>query len=120
MILLDAGSFGDAPWWAFLMMPVMMLGMGLMMWFMMRMMMGMGGHGPSHGSTDSPAAARGEQVADSEVSSLRQQVAELQQRLAAMESKPRGQDHDDKPPSPSSEEMEGRRGDERESIHDGR
>jgi len=119
MILLDAGSFGDAPWWAFLMMPVMMLGMGLMMWFMMRMMMGMGDHGPSHGSTDSPAAARGEQAADSEVASLRQQVTDLQQRLAAMESG-RGQDYDDKRPSPSSEEMGGRGADERESIHDRR
>ena len=104
-MLLDTGFFGGAPWWAFLMMPVMMLGMG--------------GQAPSHGSTDSPAAARGEQVADSEVASLRQQVTDLQQRLAAMESG-RGQDYDDKRPSPSSEEMEGRGADERESIHDGR
>ncbi len=98
MMLLDAGSFGDAPWWVFLMMPLMMLGMGLMMWFMMRMMMGMGGHGASHGSTDSPAAARGEEAADSEVASLRQQLAELQRRLATVEARPRGQDDDERPP----------------------
>ncbi len=44
------------PWWAFLLMPLMMLGMGLMMWFMMRMMMGMGSHGASHGAPDAPKA----------------------------------------------------------------
>ncbi len=82
-MFLDAGpGDGSFPWWVFLMMPLMMLGMGLMMWFMMRMMMGMGSHGPSHGSDDSPAAVRGEEVADSDVASLRQQLAELQQRLA--------------------------------------
>ena len=96
MMLLDAGSFGDAPWWVFLMMPLMMLGMGLMMWLMMRMMMG--DHGASPGSTDSPAAARGEEAADSEVASLRQQLAELQRRLATVEARPRGQDDDERPP----------------------
>lgn len=97
MMFLDAGPGDGFPWWVFLMMPLMMLGMGLMMWFMMRMMMGMGGHGASHGSTDSPAAARGEEGSGSEVAVLRQQLAEFQQRLAAMESRPGGQD-DDKPP----------------------
>ncbi len=80
MLLLDAG----VPWWAFLMMPVMMIGMGLMMWFMMRMMMGMD-HGSSHGSPQTTTAVHNNLAADSEVDSLRRQVAELQERLAAME-----------------------------------
>ena len=103
MIFLDAGGF---PWWAFLMMPVMMIGMGAMMWFMMRMMMDMGGHGSSH-ATDSGVSAMHEQASDSEVASLRQQVNELQQRLAAMEAD-RTQDSDDKPAAAASAEGEGR------------
>jgi hypothetical protein len=78
-MLLDAG----VPWWVFLMMPLMMLGMGLMMWLMMRMMMGM-----DHSGTHVPperGRSPGEQVAGSEVDLLRRQVAELQERLAAME-----------------------------------
>ena len=85
-MLLDAGpGNGSFPWWVFLMMPFMMLGMGLMMWFMMRMMMGMGGHGAGHGSPDPTEASRSEQATESEVDALRRQLAELQERLAAME-----------------------------------
>lgn len=79
MVLLDAG---DVPWWAFLMMPIMMLGMGLMMWFMMRMMMGMD-HGSSHAAPQT-TAEQSNRAADSEVDSLRRQVVELRERLAAM------------------------------------
>jgi hypothetical protein len=77
-MLLDAGI----PWWAFLMMPFMMLGMGLMMWFMMRMMMGMdhGSHGTAH-----PSSEQGTRAGESEVDALRRQVSDLQERLAAME-----------------------------------
>ena len=82
MILLDVGSFGDAPWWAFLMMPVMMLGMGLMMWFMMRMMMGMGSHGTSHGASDAPKPGAGH-GSEGEVASLRREVEALRRRLEA-------------------------------------
>jgi hypothetical protein len=80
MVLLDGGGI---PWWAFLMMPIMMLGMGLMMWFMMRMMMGMD-HGSGHAAPQT-TAEQSNRAADSEVDSLRRQVAELQQRLAAIE-----------------------------------
>ncbi len=97
-MVLDAGLGNGLPWWAFLMMPLMMIGMGLMMWFMMRMMMGMGGHGAPHGSTGPPAAARSEEGSGSEVAVLRRQLAELQQRLAAMESGPGGHDDEGKPP----------------------
>ena len=90
-MLLDAGpGNGSFPWWVFLMMPFMMLGMGIMMWFMMRMMMGMGGHGAGHGSPDPTEASRSEQATESEVDSLRRQVGELQDRLAAMEAGPAG------------------------------
>ena len=72
------------PWWAFLMMPLMMLGMGVMMWLMMRMMMGMnhGSHqGPAHqGSGQIPTGSESEEA-------LRRQVVELQERLSAMEAK---------------------------------
>ena len=71
------------PWWAFVMMPLMMLGMGLMMWLMMRMMMGM-----NHGSHEGSAHQGGGQPptgSEPEVEVLRRQVAELQQRLAATE-----------------------------------
>ena len=85
-MLLDAGpGNGSFPWWVFLMMPFMMLGMGIMMWFMMRMMMGMGGHGAGHGSPDPTEASLNEQATGSDVDSLRRQLAELQERLAAME-----------------------------------
>ena len=84
-MLLDAGpGNGSFPWWVFLMMPFMMLGMGIMMWLMMRLM-GMGGHGAGHGSPDPTEASRSEQATESEVDSLRRQLAELQERLAAME-----------------------------------
>ena len=66
-------------------MPLMMLGMAAMMWFMMRMMMGMGGHGAGHGSPDPTEASRSEQATASEVDLMRRQLAELQERLAAME-----------------------------------
>jgi len=63
-MLLDAGpGDGSFPWWAFVMMPLMMLGMAVMMWFMMRMMMGMGGHGAGHGSPDPTEASDGPQPA---------------------------------------------------------
>ena len=85
-MLLDTGpGNGSFPWWVFLMMPLMMLGMGLMMWFMMRMMMGMGGHAAAHGSPDPTEASRSEQATESEVDALRRQVGDLQDRLAAME-----------------------------------
>jgi hypothetical protein len=74
-MLLDAG----VPWWAFLMMPIMMLGMGLMMRMMMRM---------DHGSRDGTAHLGGEQstkAGESEVEALRRQVSDLQERRAAME-----------------------------------
>ena len=83
-MLLDAG---DVPWWAFLMMPIMMLGMGLMMWLMMRMMMRMMMGMDDH-SQDGGAQAGGEQSTrpdESEVDELRRQVSELQKRLAVME-----------------------------------
>ena len=84
--MLDAGpGDGSFPWWVFQMMPLMMLGMGLMMWFMMRMMMGMGGHGAGHGSPDPTEASLNEQATELEVDALRRQLAELQERLAAME-----------------------------------
>ena len=84
-MLLDAGpGNGSFPWWVFLMMPFMMLGMVAMMWFMMRMMMGVGGHGAGHGSPDPTEASRSEQATESEVDALRRQVAELQERLAAI------------------------------------
>ena len=90
-MLLDAGpGNGSFPWWVFLMMPFMMLGMGIMMWFMMRMMMGMGGHGAGHGSPDPTKASCSEQATELEVDSLRRQVGELQDRLAAMEAGPAG------------------------------
>ena len=71
-----------APWWIFLMMPLMMLGMGIMMWLMMRMMMGMD-HGSGQESTH--LSGQGAAGPESEVEALRQQLAELQERLAAME-----------------------------------
>jgi hypothetical protein len=86
---------GDVPWWAFLMMPIMMIGMGLMMWFMMRMMMGMD-HGSSHGSPQT-TAEQSNRVADSEVDSLRRQVAELQERLAAIETGTEGREGEESP-----------------------
>ena len=84
--MLDVGpGDGSFPWWAFVMMPLMMLGMAAMMWFTMRMMMGMGGHGAGHGSPDPTEASLNEQATGSDVDSLRRQLAELQERLAAME-----------------------------------
>jgi hypothetical protein len=76
-------------------MPVMMLGMGLMMWLMMRMMMGMG-HGSSHGSPQT-TAEQGSRAADSEVDSLRRQVAELQERLTAIETGTAGLEGENSP-----------------------
>jgi len=74
----------SVPWWVFLMMPLMMLAMGLMMWLMMRMMMGMG-HG-SHDETAHPGGGEsGTRVGEPGVDALRRQVAELQERLGAME-----------------------------------
>ena len=96
-IFLDSGSFGGAPWWAFVMMPLMMLGMALMMWLMMRMMMG-----TDHGSHEGTPHAHGEEstrVGESEVDVLRGQVAEPQERLAAMEA-------DSETQAPRSEEGE--------------
>jgi len=84
-MLLDTGSFGDAPWWVFLMMPLMMLGMGLMMWLMMRMMMGMGGHAASHEPADAPPKPASENASEEELASLRREVEALRSRLAALE-----------------------------------
>jgi len=75
----------SVPWWAFLMMPLMMLGMALMMWLMMRMMMGM-----DDGSHDGAGQAGGDQstrAGESEKDELRRQVSELQERLEATESR---------------------------------
>ena len=96
MVLLDAGGI---PWWAFLMMPIMMLGMGLMMWFMMRMMMRM-----DHGSRDGTAHPGGEQstkAGESEVKALRRQVSDLQERLAAMEAGATGPGGEQSPRTPA-------------------
>ena len=73
----------SAPWWVFLMMPLMMLGMGLMMWLMMRMMMGMD-HGSHQGSADH-SGGQPTAESESELEALRRQVAELQDRLAEVE-----------------------------------
>lgn len=57
---------------------VMMVGMGLMMWFMMKMMMGMGGHeahGPQRPEERDTAA---------EMNSLRNEIATLRQELESM------------------------------------
>lgn len=83
IVLLQVILLAAAPWWVFLMMPLMMLGMGLMMWLMMRMMMGM-----DHGSHQGPAHPGGGEPptgSESEVEVLRRQVVELQERLTAME-----------------------------------
>ena len=46
------GMHDGTGWWIFLIVGLpMMLGMGVMMWFMMRMMMGMGNHSGSSGAT---------------------------------------------------------------------
>ena len=45
------GMHDGTGWWIFLLVSLpMMLGMGVMMWFMMRMMMGMGNHSGSSGT----------------------------------------------------------------------
>ena len=95
-MLLDAGG---VPWWAFLMMPLMMLGMGVMMWLMMRMMMGMD-HG-SHDGTAHPGGEESTRVGEPDVDTLRRQVAELQEQLVAMEA-------DSETQAPRSEEGEER------------
>jgi hypothetical protein len=95
-VFLDASGI---PWWAFLMMPIMMLGMGLMMWFMMRMMMGMD-HGSSHAAPQT-TAEQSSRAADSEVDSLRRQVVELQERLAAMEAGATGSGGEQSPRTPA-------------------
>lgn len=108
-MLLQAGSgggfFGDAPWWVFPlvvipMMLVMMVGMGLVMWLMMRMMMGMGDHGTSHQAAASGVETKADETADPVVASLHRQVEDLQRRLAAMESGPPGQAASEGPPAP--------------------
>jgi hypothetical protein len=96
MMLLDAGG---VPWWAFLMMPIMMLGMGIMMWLMMRMMMGMD-HGSSHGSPQT-TAEQSNRAGDSEVDSLRREVVELQERLAAREAGATGPGGEQSPRTPA-------------------
>jgi len=97
-MFLDAGpGDGSFPWWVFLMMPLMMLGMGLMMWFMMRMMMGMGGHGEAHGPGDTPQKPVVHAEGQAEVESLRREVEELRSRLAAVEGEPAPRQPDDRP-----------------------
>jgi hypothetical protein len=96
MVFLDAGG---VPWWAFLMMPIMMLGMGLMMWFMMRMMMWTD-HGSSHGSPQT-TAEQSNRSGDSEVDSLHRQVVESQERLAAMEAGATGPGGEQSPKTPA-------------------
>jgi hypothetical protein len=59
---------------------VMMLGMGAMMWFMMKMMMRMGGHDAPH----PPQGPRDERATGEEVSSLRGEIAALRQELEGM------------------------------------
>lgn len=56
----------------------MMVGMGLMMWFMMKMMMGMGDH-EAHG----PQRPEQRNTAD-EMNSLRGEIASLRQELESM------------------------------------
>jgi len=60
---------------------VMMLGMGLMMWFMMKMMMGMGGH-EAHG----PQRPEERNTAD-ELNALRNEIASLRQELESVRSR---------------------------------
>lgn len=57
---------------------VMMVGMGLMMWFMMKMMMGTGGH-----ETHGPQRPEERDTAD-EMSALRNEIASLRQELESM------------------------------------
>lgn len=83
-LVLDAGPGDGFPWWAFLMMPFMMLGM----WLMMRLMMGMGGHGAAHGPGDTSQKPAGHPEDEAEVASLRREVDELRSRLAAVEGEP--------------------------------
>ncbi len=94
-MFLDAGpGKGSFPWWVFLMMPLMMLGMGVMMWLMMRMMMGMDDHSQDGGAQ--PGGEQSTRPGESEADELRRQVSELQGRLAAMESQaPRSDEGDD-------------------------
>jgi hypothetical protein len=100
MVILDAGpGDGSFPWWVFLIMPFMMIGMGLMMWFMMRMMMGMGGDGASHGPGDASQKPVAHPEGEAEVESLRQEVEQLRSRLTAVEGEPAPQQPDDKPPA---------------------
>jgi hypothetical protein len=59
-------------------MVVMMVGMGVMMWFMMKMMMGMGGH-----ETHGPQRSEEHDTAD-EMNALRNEMASLRQELESM------------------------------------
>lgn len=105
-MFLDSGPGGGFPWWAFLVMPFMMIGMGLMMWYMMRMMMGMGGHGESHGPGDTLQRPVAHADGQREVESLRREVEELRSRLAAVERPPAPQQPDDKPSGSPGGEVE--------------
>ena len=67
----------------------MMVGMGLMMWFMMKDMM-MSGHDNSHGPSNSREAqtARGMAFLRSRIASLEDDVASLQRELEATRNGP--------------------------------
>ncbi len=72
----------SVPWWAFLMMPLMMLGMALTMWLMMQMMMGMD-HRSQSGDTQ-VGGEQGTRPSESELDDLRRHVIEVQERLEAV------------------------------------
>ena len=59
------------PWWVFLVVPSMILTMGFMMWFIMRMTMG--SHSASHAAFDAPKPGAS-QGSEEEVASLKREV----------------------------------------------
>jgi putative membrane protein len=78
------GMHDGMGWWIFLVVGLpMMLGMGLMMWFMMRMMMGMGNHSGSSGTTnpeDDPLQTAKRRYARGEIT--REEFEQLKHDLA--------------------------------------
>src|SRR3989304_1569458 len=73
----------DFPVTAIPFMFVMMLGMGVMMWFMIKMMMGMN-HDSSHGGARSSNASETE-AASAETRSLRDEVERLRRQVETLE-----------------------------------
>jgi uncharacterized membrane protein len=78
------GMHDGMGWWIFLVVGLpMMLGMGLMMWFMMRMMMGMGNHSASSGTTnpeDTPLEIAKRRLASGEIT--REEFEQLRRDLS--------------------------------------